>query len=327
MGGYLITGATGFVGSHLIEAVARNGLRTRALVRRTSDLAVLERHGVERVVGDLSDSAGLREAVADADTVLHLAAATRALRPGAFHAVNAEGTRRLVRAMEEDGRPRRLIYLSSLAAVGPRAEMPAGPEDEPHPVTAYGRSKLEGERAALSSARLSVAVLRAPAVYGPGDRDLLTFFKLADRGVLPLVGSPERRLQFVHVRDLVEGVLAAAGAEATGIFHIAEPRGYAWSEVLDLLRAAVGRRAVRIPVPSGLLRGAAAVAEAVARARGKAGIFDRDKAREVLAPGWLCETDRARRELGYEAAVPLEEGLRETAAWYRSYHWLRPVRA
>lgn len=322
----LITGATGFVGSHLIEAVARNGLRARALVRRTSDMALLERYGIERVVGDLADPDGLRRAVSEADTVLHLAAATRALRPATFHAVNAEGTRRLAEAMEADGRPRRLVYLSSLAAVGPRAERPAQPEDEPRPVTAYGRSKLAGERTALSSKRLSVAVLRAPAVYGPGDRDLLTFFKFAERGVLPLVGSPNRRLQFVHARDLAEGVLAAAEAEATGIFHIAEPRAYAWSEVLDLLQSAVGRRAVRVPVPAPLLRGAALLTEALARARRKPGIFDRDKAREVLAPGWLCETERARRELDYEARVSLEEGLRETAAWYRAYHWLRPVR-
>lgn len=326
MGGLLITGATGFVGSHLIEACARYGFGVRALVRETSDAALLERHGVERVVGDMTDPASLRRAVAEADTVLHLAAATRALRPAAFHGVNAEGTARLVEAMEAEGRPRRLVYLSSLAAVGTRGDRPVGPDDEPRPLTAYGRSKLEGERVARASSGLSVAVLRAPAVYGPGDRDLLTFFKLAERGVLPLVGSPERRLQFVHARDLAEGVLAAARSEATGVFHIAEPRAYTWSEVLDRLAAAVGRTGVRVRIPAVLLRGAAAVSEAVARARGEPAILDRDKAREVLAPGWVCETEGARRELGYEAAIPLDEGLRETAAWYRANDWLKPVR-
>lgn len=326
MGVLLITGATGFVGSQLIEAVARNGLRARALVRKTSDLALLERHGVERAVGDITDSAALRRAVEGADTVLHLAGATRALRPATFHAVNTEATGLLVEAMEADGAPRRLVYLSSLAAAGPRSDRPVRPEDPPRPLTSYGRSKLEGERAARASMTLSVAVLRAPAVYGPGDRDLLPFFQIAHRGILPLVGSPDRRLQMVHVRDLAESVLAAAASEATGIFHIAEPRAYRWAEVVDRLAAAVGRTGVRVRVPDMLVRGAAAVSETVARLRRKPGIFDRDKAREILAPGWMCETERARRDLGFEARVPLDEGLRETAAWYREYGWLPPVR-
>ena len=326
MGVLLITGATGFVGSQLIEAVARNGLRARALVRKTSDLALLERHGVERVVGDVTDPAALRRAVEGADTVLHLAAATRALRPATFHAVNGEATGRLVEALEAGGKRRRLVYLSSLAAAGPRGDRPVQAEDPPRPVTSYGRSKLEGERAALGSATLSVAVLRAPAVYGPGDRDLLPFFRLAQRGVLPLVGPPDRRLQLVHVRDLAEGLLAAAWSDATGLFHIAEPRSYRWAEVVDLLGSAVGRRGVRVSVPGILVRGAAALSEAAARVRRKPVIFDRDKAREILAPGWLCETERARRELGFEARVPLEEGLRETASWYRAYGWLPRVR-
>ena len=322
----LITGATGFVGSHLTEAIARRGLKARALVRTTSDVSVLERHGIERVIGDLTDPGSLRDALGDADTVLHLAAATRALHPAGFDAVNAEGTRRLVAALEADGTRRRLVYLSSLAAVGPTADRPVTAEDEPRPVTAYGRSKLAGERAALASDALSVAVLRAPAVYGPGDRDLLTFFRVVERGVLPVIGSPERRLQFIHVDDLAEGLLAAAASEAEGIFHVAEPRAYSWSEVLELLAAAVGRRGVRVHIPERAVLWAGSVSERVSRARGRAAIFDRDKAREVIAPGWLCETTRAREELGWEAGIPLEAGLRETAAWYRAYDWLRPVR-
>lgn len=325
MAGILITGATGFVGSHLIEALARHGLRARALVRETSDDALLKRYGFERVIGDLTDAGSLRRAVADAGTVLHLAAATRALRPAGFEAVNAEGTRRLVDAMTAGGGGRRLVYLSSLAAVGPRGDRPVVPADEPRPLTAYGRSKLEGERAALAAESLSTAVLRAPAVYGPRDRDLLTFFRLARRGVLPSVGSPDRRLQFVHARDLAEGVLAAALGQARGVFHIAEARAYTWSEVLDLLSAAVGRNGVRVPVPAVAVRMAAALAEGFARVRGKPGIFDRDKALEVLAPGWLCETEAARRALGFEAKTPLPEGLRETAEWYRAYDWLEPA--
>ena len=120
--------------------------------------------------------------------------------------------------------------------------------------------------------------------------------------------------------------MAAAAGQATGIFHIAEPRAYAWSEVLDHLARAVGRQGVRVRVPAPMLQVGAALTELVSRARGKPAIFDRDKALEVLAPGWVCETEGARRALGFEAKVPLEEGLRETAAWYRANDWLEPVR-
>lgn len=328
MAGILITGATGFVGSHLVESIARNGLRARALVRETSDVRTLKRYGIERVIGDLTDPASLRRAVADADTVLHLAASTRALSREEFHRVNGEGTRRLARAVAEAGGERRLVYLSSLAAAGPSGERPVRPEDEPRPVSAYGESKLAGERAVGEAALegVSTAVLRAPAVYGPGDRDLLTFFRLADRGLLPVVGAADRRLQLVHVRDLARAILMAGSATATGIFHIAEPRAYAWDEILDLVSAVTGGAARRIRIPTVVLNGAAAVAEAVARATGRAAIFDRDKAREVVA-WWLCETEAARRAFGFEAAVPLPDGLRETAEWYRSSGWLRPGRA
>ncbi|MFP4623413.1 MAG: NAD-dependent epimerase/dehydratase family protein [Gemmatimonadota bacterium] len=318
----LITGATGFVGSHLVELLAERRLRVRALVRATSDTSLLERHGVAPVVGSLGDVESLRRAVGDAPVVLHLAAATRALSPAAFHRVNAVGTERLLDAMEADGGRRRMVYLSSLAAVGPDRGRPVRPEDEPRPLTAYGRSKLAGERAALDRAGVEVAVLRPPAVYGPRDRDLLTFFRLARWHVLPTTGAPDRPMQLVHARDLAGAVLAAAGSRATGVFHVAEPRQYPWAEVLRLVARAVGRRAVSLRVPGPLVRAAAAVSEGVARATRRPVIFDRDKARELLAPGWTCETESARLGLGFEATIALAEGLRETAAWYRAYGWL-----
>ncbi len=319
---YLITGGTGFVGSHLIEALSRNGNFARALVREGSDTRILERHGIETVPGRLDDVESLRRALGDASVVLHLAAATRALRKETFHAVNAEGTVRLLDAMEADGGRRRMVYLSSLAAVGPSGARPVEPDDEPRPITTYGRSKLAGERAALERDGVEAAVLRAPAVYGPRDRDLLTFFRFARWRVLPTAGSLDRPIQMVHAADLARALLAAAESEAVGVFHVAEPRAYRWGEVLDLVADAVGRRAVRIRIPGALVRMAAAATEAVARQVGQAVIFDREKARELLAPGWTCETERARDGFGFQASIPLDKGLQETADWYRAYSWL-----
>ena len=319
----LITGATGFVGSHLVEALARRGMAARALVRVTSDRSVLREHGVRAVEGDLGDVDSLRRAAEGVGTVLHLAAATRAVTPAGFEAANAGGTERLLEALDRESGPRRLIYLSSLAAVGPAGERPVEPGDVPRPLTAYGRSKLAGERAVLAQSGVRAAVLRAPAVYGPGDRDLLTFFRLADRGVLPVLGDRRRRLQMVHVRDLSAAILQAAEAEdARGVFHIAEPRAYSWEEVLDTVGEAVGRQGVKLPVPGSLVTAAGRAAGAVSRWTGRAGIFDRDKAVELLADSWLCETRSARDAFGFEAAITLADGFKETARWYRAAGWL-----
>lgn len=324
-----LTGATGFVGSHLAEALVGRGVDVRALVRPTSDTRLLERLGVERVRGTIADDATLARAAADADVVFHLAALTRARSVAAYDRVNAAGTRTLVDALRGGGpRPHRIVYLSSLAAVGPCVDgRPVQVQDPPRPLTAYGRSKLAGERAIANATDngIEAVVLRAPAVYGPGDRDLFRFFRLASYGVLPVPRGPERPVQLLHVRDLVEALIAAATTPgAAGTYHVAEDRSYAWEEVARLIGRAVGRPGASvIRVPPTLVRLAAALGEAAAGTMGRTTIFNRDKARELLAPGWLCETERARRDLGFIASIPLSEGLTETATWYREHGWLR----
>lgn len=320
----LVTGATGFVGSHVVEAFAGGGWRVRALVRDEARAARLNEAGVELAIGSLEDAESLRSAVAGAGVVVHLAAATRAPSPEAFERVNAAGTRHVVDALLADPEARRLVYLSSLSAVGPAAGgRPVRAGDTPRPLGAYGRSKRQGEEIVLAAAdRIDTVVLRAPAVYGPRDRDLFTFFRLAAMGILPLPTGPERRIQMVHVRDLAEAVVKAAESSATGIFHIAEPRDHAWGDVLALMSDAVGRKGRIVPLPGGMVRAAGAVSESWSRLRGAPGVFDRDKASELLADGWLCETDAARVELGFTARTSLAEGLRETAEWYRREGWL-----
>jgi dihydroflavonol-4-reductase len=322
----LVTGGTGFIGSHLVEVMTSRGLCPRVLVRPTSSTTRLAELGVERVVGGLEDPAVLARALAGVNTVFHLAALTKARSEPEYHQANAEGTRRLVAATRDARpRPKRLVYVSSLAAAGPAtAGVPVGPRDTPRPITAYGRSKLAGEEACLAAAGdIEVVVLRPPAVYGPRDRDLFLSFQLALRGVLPIPTGPERHIQFIHVRDLTEAILRAGTLPAVGgIYHVAEPRAYAWREVGRWMAEAVGRRVRAVRVPHWGVRAAAAVSERWAGRTGRATIFNREKATELLAPGWLCETETARRELGFAVRIPLPEGLMQTAAWYREQGWL-----
>ena len=322
----LVTGATGFVGSHVVEAAPHFGFRMRALVRKPADAARLEQAGFECVAGSMEDAASLRNAVTGADVILHLAAVTKARSPAEYQQGNVGGTQAVVdAALAADPRPRRLIYLSSLAAVGPPVDgRPVTRDDPPRPLTTYGRTKLAGELVCQTAAdALQVAILRAPAVYGPRDRDVFEFFRLAKYGIVPLPSAATGSLQMIHARDLARALLLAATSDAArGVYHVAESRAYAWDEMARMVGTAVGRNVRILRIPGPVLVAAAATSETIARLLGKSTIFNREKADELMVPGWLCETDLARRDFGFETHIPLQEGFNETAGWYRQHQWL-----
>jgi nucleoside-diphosphate-sugar epimerase len=322
----LVTGATGFVGSYVVEAAANFGFRMRALVRKATDVARLSEAGFQCVQGSLEDRVALRDAVSGADAVVHLAAVTKARTSEEYERANVTGTQALVEALRAaQPRPTRLIYLSSLAAVGPPVnDRPVTRDDRPRPLTTYGRTKLAGEFVCQSvSDRLQVAILRAPAVYGPRDRDVYEFFRLAKFGIVPLPAAATGQLQMIHARDLARALLLAATSHgAHGVYHVAEARAYGWEEMARMLGAALGR-SVKVPrIPGPLIIAAATANETIARILGKSTIFNREKAEELMVPGWLCETELARRDFGFEAVIPLQEGFNETANWYRQHGWL-----
>lgn len=322
----LVTGATGFVGSHVLEAYQSHGLRLCALVRKEADAQRLAVQGISCIRGALEDSEALREAVSGTDAVLHLAAVTKGRSFADYQRANVAGTQALIEAMlAAEPRPKRLIYLSSLAAVGPSLDgRPVTRNDVPKPLTAYGRTKLAGEKVCEAAGELfEVAILRAPAVYGPRDRDVYEFFRVARHGVLPLPGGPARRLQMIHAADLARALLLAATSErAKGVYHVADARSYLWEDMARMVADAVGSKARVVRVPGPLIAVAASVNETIASMLGKSTIFNRDKARELLAPGWLCETELAHHDFGFEAHIPLQAGLAETAKWYFDHGWL-----
>jgi nucleoside-diphosphate-sugar epimerase len=278
------------------------------------------------VQGSLEDAGALAAGCRGCDAIVHLAALTHARTEAEYRRVNVEGTRALLEAARAAApTPRRVVYLSSLAAAGPCANGNGVRHDRvPTPLTAYGRTKLAGERLCLAASEWTEAVvLRAPAVYGPRDRDLYQFFRFARRGVIPIPTGPARPLQLVHVSDLGAALVRAVAApRATGVYHIAEARAYTWEEVGRLVGEAVGKRVRVVRVPAALISILAGASEIAAAAVGRSVIFNRDKARELLAPGWLCDTEAARADLGYEAKISLAEGLHATAQWYRQQGWL-----
>ncbi len=328
----LITGATGFIGSHLAAHLTQRGDRVRCLVRRTSRLRYLDGLDVELVQGDLTGPEELTAHLADIDVVYCVAGVTRARRPAEYRRGNSEATARLVQtciAAQQRGlcRLRRLLFVSSLAAAGPSPDGGSLAEDaELRPVSLYGQSKLIAEQAVRRAQGLiPTTIVRPPIVYGPRDTDFYLVIQSASRGwVLQLTSVREHTYSLVHVGDLVRGlVLAADSPQAAGqTYHISGEPPCEWSELLAVLGEILGRpvRSLRVPRLLGWCAGAAA--EVVSGLLGRPLILSRDKVREAYQGRWVCAVAKAARELGYRAAVPLADGLRDTVQWYRRQGWL-----
>jgi nucleoside-diphosphate-sugar epimerase len=315
----LVTGATGFVGSHVARAFAGAGYKVRCTARATSDTRSLEGLAAELVTLDLGQPETLVRAVGDVQIVVHAAGITRARRDDDYHAVNAEGTRRLAAAAEAAG-VRRFVLISSLAARGPDGSTGGGQD---RPASAYGRSKLEAERCLRDfGGRMEVVALRPSAVYGPRDADFLPLIKMARAGwvAIPATCVP---LQPVYAGDVSRAALAAAREPVGfGPFPVAEAARYGWPDVMGALEKALGRRVRAVRLPSAMLVLAGSLAEKVARVCGAVPTFDARRARDLAVHAWTCDVSGTERALGWRAEILLHEGLERTVRWYRGAGWL-----
>ncbi|MFQ5883140.1 MAG: NAD-dependent epimerase/dehydratase family protein [Candidatus Methylomirabilales bacterium] len=320
----LVTGGTGFIGSHLVEYLLERGDEVTCLARNRSRLRWLDHSKVRLVEGDCTDpNLGGRLPV-DLDWVFHLAGITKTLEWDEYYRVNGKGTGNLGAALAERGQPPRLVYLSSLAAAGPSADgHPLREPEPPRPVSHHGRSKLEGEKALKElGTSLPWVIVRAPVIYGPRDRDLLPFFQLAKRRVAFRLGG-RRVFSLCYVEDLVRSLYLAAERGRDGeIYYIAEACPRSWDEIWHAIASALGVRPVTIPFPPVLLAAAAWMWEGVARLTGIPPLLNRDKACEMRQQHWVCDPGKAAQELGFTTSIPLRTGAQRAVDWYHRYRWL-----
>jgi nucleoside-diphosphate-sugar epimerase len=319
----LVTGATGFVGSHLAEALRAEGHEVTALVRSPAKAAALGPLGVRAVAGDLDDPASLARAVEGLDVVFHVAGCVAARSEEHFLRCNRDGTARLVAAAAR-ARVARLVYVSSMAAGGPAAKgRPLAGTEPPRPVTAYGRSKLAGE-AAVRAGDVPWVIVRPPTVYGPRDREVLKVFRMARWGIAPVFGDGSQELSVVHGADLAAALLAAGTAAATPgqVYYACHPEVVTSADLLRAVGGAMGRRLRLVPVPPAMGRALLGVTELAASLAGQTTILTRDKGNEFFQPAWTGDPAPLTRDSGWRAALDLTSGIADTYRWYRSAGWL-----
>ena len=303
----LVTGATGFVGSHLVDVLLEQGWRVAATVRAGSNLRWLEGKSIERVPDGASP-------LPPCDVLFHVAGVIRADTYGDYLA----GNRDLAVRVFEAARAKRFVHVSSLAVAGPGDQVD---ETTPcSPISLYGKSKWEGESEIWKRRdRTAVTVIRPPVVYGPRDFGLYDMYRTVAKGLRPEIGG-RKRISIIHARDLAEGIVRAGEAPegANEAFYFANGEAVEVSAVLGIIERAIGARTVRVGIPDRVVRFLGAVVEDSARLAGKRSMFGRDKALEMTQKAWCCSPAKAEKKLGWKARIPLEEGMKETAGWYKS---------
>ena len=336
----LITGASGFIGSFIVEEALRRGFETWAAVRKSSSTAFLQDGRIHLIALNLSDEEQLKEQLKDHqfDYVVHAAGVTKCLNKEDFFRINTEGTKHLVRAlMATQHHLQRFVYISSLSIMGAiREEQPyqeIRESDEAKPNTAYGKSKLEAEQW-LSQLPLYLegdggrpfpyVILRPTGVYGPRERDYFMMAKSIKAHTDFAVGFKQQDITFVYVTDVVQAIFLACEKGVTGRrYFLSDGEVYQSSTFSDLIRKELDNPWwIRITAPIWLLRIITFCGEYVGRVTGKVTALNNDKYYIMRQRNWRCDIEPARRELGYEPQVKLEEGVKRSIAWYKKENWL-----
>ena len=328
----LITGASGFIGSFIVEEALNRGFETWAAVRRSSSLDFLHDERIHLIELNLSSKEQLVEQLRGKgfDYVVHAAGVTKCLNKADFRRINTEGTKNLVEALLEVKMPlKRLVYLSSLSVFGAiKEKMPYDEireDDTPQPNTEYGRSKLAAEQylASLDS-RLPYVILRPTGVYGPREKDYFMMAKSIKQHIDFAVGFQRQDITFVYVTDVVQAVFLALEKGKTGRkYFLSDGEVYQSTTFSDLIHKELGSPWwLRITAPTWVLRILTFFGEYAGRISGKVTVLNKDKYNILKQRNWRCDITPARKELGYEPKVKLKDGVRTTITWYKENGWL-----
>jgi dihydroflavonol-4-reductase len=324
----LITGGSGFIGSHLVDSMLEKGYDVRCLVRKSSNLRWLKDPKIELVNGGFFDESALKKAVTGVDYVYHVAGAVLSKSKKGFYISNHLATKNLIEScLKYNSSLKRFLFVSSLTVCGPNIDGEPHTEETPcKPITTYGKSKLEAEKEVLSHGNeIPVTVVRAPAIYGPRDEAIYQYFQAVNKGLVSLIGFSKKHISLVHSGDLVRGIILAGESDKSisQIYFISSEGWYSWSELTNVMKKTIGRKTITVKLPHFLVYSAAAASQFIGYFTPKGAVFNIEKARDFTQKYWICDITKAKNELGYNQQISLEDGIKDTIDWYKKNGWLK----
>ena len=323
----VVTGANGFVGSHLVDYLLTKDFEVRCIVRKSSNLQWLEGKDLKIYDCGLFDKNGIREAFKNANYIFHIAGVVKAKNEDGYLKGNVEATKVLLEVADEmRDKIKKFVVVSSQTVSGPAEKNKPVTEDMvPHPLTTYARSKLKQEQLTLSfNDKFPVAVCRAPAIYGERDTEIFIYFQVFNRGLTTMIGFDKKELSLLHVADLAEGLFLAAISEKSNgeIYFISSEKFYTWDEVGQITSKVLNKKAFRIRLPHFIVFTVAAFAQFFAMFSSKPATLNIEKAKDLTQRYWTCDTSKAIRDLGYSQKISIEEGIKRTCDWYKQMKWI-----
>jgi nucleoside-diphosphate-sugar epimerase len=323
----VVTGASGFVGSNLVDYLLEKGDEVHCIVRKTSNLRWLKGKNVTIHDSGLFDKEGLKTILKDVDYLYHVAGVVKAKREEDYFKGNVETTQNLLDVvLEVAPNIKRVLVVSSQTAAGPsKLGKPVTEDMPPNPITTYGRSKVAQEKLVKKYMdKLPITIVRPPAIYGDRDTEIYLVFKTYQKGLMTLIGFNHKELSIIYVKDLVHGIYIAATSEISKgeIYFISSKKFYNWPQIGEIIHKAMGKKAVTVRLPHFLVYTVAAFAQFFAMFSSKPATFNLEKARDFVQEAWTCDTAKAQRDLNFVEKFSLEEGMKRTIEWYKKEKWL-----
>lgn len=323
----VVTGANGFVGSHLVDYLLEKGDEIHCIVRKSSNLRWLEGKNVTIHDSGLFDKDGLKIILKGVDYLYHVAGVVKAKTVDGYFKGNVETTKNLLDAvLEVAPNIKRVLIVSSQTASGPsRLNFPVNEDTFTNPITTYGRSKVAQEELTRTYMdKLPITIVRPPAIYGDRDTEIYLVFKTYKQGLMTLVGFNQKELSIIYVKDLVQGIYFAATSEiAKGeTYFISSKEFYNWSQIGEVIKKTMGKGAINLRLPHFLVYIVAAFAQFFSMFSSKPATFNLEKARDFVQEAWTCDTTKAQKDLGFVEKYSLEEGMKATIDWYKKEKWL-----
>ena len=320
-----VTGGTGFIGSHVVDSLIDDDQtgEIKCLVRSAEKW--LKGKTYQKISGDLHSIRTIEKALKNIDTIIHLAGIVKAPSQKEFDFANVEATEHLVRLANRSG-IKKMVILSSLAAAGPSSGKPLTENSPMKPVSMYGRSKKKMEEMVhnVASPDLSITILRPPAVYGPREDQIYSLFKMMSYGVAPMVGNGTKpELSIIYVHDLIQAIHKSMQHTEKGIhtYFVSGEEITNWNRISNIVQTVLGKKSIPIHIRPEWVKKIAGVVETTATFFGSYPVVNREKANEMILE-WICDHNKAKKELNYQPQYTLEEGISRTLRWYKKHDWL-----